>query len=53
MVEEVKKYYQFGLTTTPGPYIEKDTKDERYYLPRTYIKYSTSLDEFARIVEGT
>ncbi|MBM4764805.1 polysaccharide deacetylase family protein [Bacillus sp. B15-48] len=52
IVEEVKKYYQFGLTTTPGPFNESGVKDEQFYLPRTYIKYSTSLNEFAQIVEG-
>ncbi len=52
VVEETKKYYQFGLTTTPGPYIKSGIKDEMYYLPRIYIKYSTDLTEFAKIVEG-
>jgi peptidoglycan/xylan/chitin deacetylase (PgdA/CDA1 family) len=52
VVEETKKYYQYGLTTTPGPYIKSGIKNELYYLPRIYIKYSTTLDEFAKIVEG-
>ncbi|SEN26130.1 Polysaccharide deacetylase [Mesobacillus persicus] len=52
VIEETKKYYEFGLTTTPGQFIKKGLKDELYLLPRIYIKYSTSLDEFASLVEG-
>lgn len=52
VVEETKKNYLFGLTTTPDLYSEKKFKDELYVLPRIYIKYSTSLNEFAKIVEG-
>lgn len=52
VVEETKKYYLFGLTTTPEPFSKKGIKDERYLLPRIYIKYSTTLDEFSKIVEG-
>lgn len=51
VVEETKKYYSFGITTTPELFFEKGTKDELYYLPRIYIKYSTTLAEFARIVD--
>ncbi|WP_051591264.1 polysaccharide deacetylase family protein [Bacillus sp. UNC438CL73TsuS30] len=50
VVNETKKYYLFGLTTTPGPYIKQGIENEHYLLPRTYIKYSTSLDDFAKIV---
>jgi peptidoglycan/xylan/chitin deacetylase (PgdA/CDA1 family) len=52
VVEETKKYYQFGLTTTPSKFVKQGTKDELYLLPRIYIKYSTTLDEFAKIVAG-
>ncbi|QED48525.1 polysaccharide deacetylase family protein [Cytobacillus dafuensis] len=52
VVEETKKYYLFGLTTTPEPFSEKGSKDELYLLPRIYIKYSTTLDDFIKIVEG-
>jgi peptidoglycan/xylan/chitin deacetylase (PgdA/CDA1 family) len=51
VVAETRKYYRYGLTTTPGPFIQKGLKDELYYLPRIYIKYSTTLDEFAKIVD--
>jgi len=50
VVEETKKYYTFGLTTTPELFTEKGIPNERYLLPRIYIKYSTTLDEFAKIV---
>ncbi|RHW34039.1 polysaccharide deacetylase family protein [Lysinibacillus yapensis] len=52
VVAETKKYYLFGLTTTPELFSEKGKKDELYLLPRIYINYSTTLDEFAKIVEG-
>ncbi|MBY0122502.1 polysaccharide deacetylase family protein [Bacillus sp. S/N-304-OC-R1] len=52
VVAEVKKYYQFGLTTTPELYSKTNNANELYLLPRIYIKYSTNLEEFAKIVEG-
>lgn len=52
VVEETKENYSFGLTTTPELFSEKGMKDELYFLPRMYIKYSTTLDEFGKIVEG-
>ncbi|SDM59672.1 Peptidoglycan/xylan/chitin deacetylase, PgdA/CDA1 family [Psychrobacillus sp. OK028] len=52
VVEETKKYYLFGLATTPELFSEKGIKDEFYLLPRIYVKYSTTLDEFAKIVDG-
>lgn len=53
VVEETKKYYSFGLTTTPELFSEKGMKDERYFLPRVYVKYSTTLEEFAKLVGGS
>lgn len=52
VVEATKKYYMFGLTTTPEPFSKKGIKDELYLLPRIYVKYSTTLEDFAKIVEG-
>ena len=52
VVSEARKYYQYGLTTTPGPFIERGLKNELYLLPRIYIKYSTTLDEFIKMVES-
>lgn len=47
---ETKKYYLFGLTTTPEIYTKKGIKDELFYLPRIYVKYSTTLDAFANMI---
>lgn len=52
VVAETKKYYTFGIATTPELFSEKRIKDEYYQLPRIYIKYTTTLDDFAKIVEG-
>jgi peptidoglycan/xylan/chitin deacetylase (PgdA/CDA1 family) len=51
VVAETKKYYQYGLTTTPGPFSISGIKNELYYLPRIYIKYSTNLDDFEKAVK--
>ncbi len=52
VIAETKKYYSFGITTIPELFSKKGIKNENYLLPRIYIKYSTTLDEFAKIVEG-
>ena len=52
VITETKEYYQFGLTTTPGYYVKKGIKEERYLLPRLYVTYATTLPEFAELVEG-
>ncbi|MEH7418864.1 polysaccharide deacetylase family protein [Neobacillus drentensis] len=52
VMTETKKYYLYGLTTTPGSYTPSGIKNEQYLLPRTYVKYSTTIEEFAKIVEG-
>ena len=46
VIEETKKYYQFGLTTIPEPYVKTGEPTENYLLPRIYVKNSTTLDEF-------
>lgn len=51
VIEETKKYYSFGITTTPQKYTESGAKDELFTLPRIYIKYSTTIEDFAKIVE--
>lgn len=51
VVAETKKYYSFGLTTTPELYSEKGLKDELFLLPRIYVKYSTTINEFAKLVD--
>lgn len=52
VVKETKKYYSFGLTTTPEDYVKTGNKDELFLLPRKYVKYSTTIEEFKRIVDG-
>ncbi len=52
VVSETKKYYRFGLTTTPGAYVQKGIKNEIYLLPRIYITYSMTLTDFANAVHG-
>ncbi|WP_078433818.1 polysaccharide deacetylase family protein [Metabacillus halosaccharovorans] len=52
VIAETKKYYSFGLTTTPELFSEEGYKDELYLLPRLYVKYSTTIDEFEKVVEG-
>ncbi|MBS4218620.1 polysaccharide deacetylase family protein [Bacillus sp. FJAT-49711] len=51
VLAETKKYYSFGLTTIPEPYVEKGIKDEQYLLPRLYVKNSTTIEEFAKLVQ--
>jgi peptidoglycan/xylan/chitin deacetylase (PgdA/CDA1 family) len=50
VVEATKNYYLFGLTTIPKPYSNVGMKDELYLLPRIYVNYSTTLEEFANKV---
>jgi peptidoglycan/xylan/chitin deacetylase (PgdA/CDA1 family) len=52
VVSETKKYYRFGITTTPGAYVQKEIKNEKYLLPRIYITHSMTLKEFANAVHG-
>jgi peptidoglycan/xylan/chitin deacetylase (PgdA/CDA1 family) len=51
MIKEVKKYYLFGLTTTPGSFSKKGIENENYLLPRSYIKNSTTIENFENIIE--
>jgi peptidoglycan/xylan/chitin deacetylase (PgdA/CDA1 family) len=51
VASETKKYYTFGLTTTPELYTKKGLKNELYYLPRIYVKYSTTLGQFAKMIK--
>ena len=52
VIEETKKYYSFGLSTTPQYYSENGLENELFLLPRIYIKYSTSISDFEKIVNG-
>lgn len=50
VVSKTKTYYNYGLTTTPGPYTKQGIKNELFYLPRIYIKYSTTIEDFAKVI---
>lgn len=52
VVSETKKYYRFGLTTTPGAFSKMDIVNESYLLPRLYIKNSMTLKDFKDTVQG-
>ncbi|MDQ1145535.1 peptidoglycan/xylan/chitin deacetylase (PgdA/CDA1 family) [Bacillus sp. SORGH_AS 510] len=51
VISEAKKYYRYALTTTPEAYSPSGIQNELYVLPRIYIKYSTTLDEFDHLVK--
>jgi peptidoglycan/xylan/chitin deacetylase (PgdA/CDA1 family) len=51
LLENVKKYYLFGLTTTPGSFTQTGVENENYLLPRSYIKNSTNIKNFKNIIE--
>ena len=53
VIAETKIYYSFGITTIPKQYSKQGIKDENYLIPRIYINYSTTLKEFANIVDGS
>jgi peptidoglycan/xylan/chitin deacetylase (PgdA/CDA1 family) len=50
VVAETKKYYLYGITTTPELFSKKGIKNEHYYIPRIYVKYSTTLEDFAEAI---
>lgn len=51
VVEETKKYYKFATTTKPGQFIEKEEPDELLLMHRVRISYSTTIEQFAHLVE--
>jgi peptidoglycan/xylan/chitin deacetylase (PgdA/CDA1 family) len=52
VVTETMKYYRFGITTTPELFSEKGIKNEHYYIPRIYVKYSTTLEDFVKVLKA-
>jgi peptidoglycan/xylan/chitin deacetylase (PgdA/CDA1 family) len=52
VVAQTKTEYLFGLTTTPGSFISTGINNELYLLPRIYVKYSTTIADFAKIVQS-
>lgn len=51
VVEETKKYYKFAVTIRPGLFIEKGVPDEYYKLPRQFVRYGTTIEEFGRMLQ--
>jgi peptidoglycan/xylan/chitin deacetylase (PgdA/CDA1 family) len=52
VITTAANYYKFGVTTMPGFYMKRGKLDETLLLPRIYIKYSTTLNEFAQLING-
>ncbi|WP_312470168.1 polysaccharide deacetylase family protein [Neobacillus sp.] len=52
VVEETKKYYKFATTTKPGQFIEKGESDELLLMHRVRISNSTTINQFAALVES-
>lgn len=52
VITTAAKYYKFGVTTMPGFYIKLGKPNETLLLPRIYIKYSTTIKEFAELVNS-
>ncbi|MFK2825977.1 polysaccharide deacetylase family protein [Bacillus sp. B190/17] len=51
VVEETKKYYHYATATKPGLFIEKGQQNERLLMQRVRISYSTTLQQFAALLE--
>ncbi|MFX3624448.1 MAG: polysaccharide deacetylase family protein [Ectobacillus sp.] len=51
VIGEVKKYYRFAVTVRPGVFIEKGLPDEYYKLPRQFVTYKTTLQQFAKLLQ--
>ncbi|UOY91617.1 polysaccharide deacetylase family protein [Ectobacillus sp. JY-23] len=51
VIEETKKYYQFAVTVRAGLFKETGVSNERYKLPRQFVKYDTTLEEFKQLLQ--
>ncbi|MEH6837301.1 MULTISPECIES: polysaccharide deacetylase family protein [Priestia] len=51
VVEETKKNYTFGLSTIPKFFTESGQKNENYLIPRLYVTYSTTIEDFAKLLK--
>ncbi|HSU79530.1 MAG TPA: polysaccharide deacetylase family protein [Candidatus Angelobacter sp.] len=51
VVIATKNYYKFGLTTLPKLYVKQGKPNENYLLPRIYVYYSTTLDQFSQSLQ--
>jgi peptidoglycan/xylan/chitin deacetylase (PgdA/CDA1 family) len=52
VLEETKQYYNFAVTVQRGLFIEKGLPNEYYKLPRQFVMYKTTLEEFRRMLEA-
>ncbi|MFD0825671.1 polysaccharide deacetylase family protein [Neobacillus sp. M.A.Huq-85] len=52
VVEETKKYYHYGTTTKPGKFIESGEPDEMLLMRRVRISNSTTINQFAALVQS-
>lgn len=52
VMEETKKYYKFATTTKPGQFIETGEPNEMLLMHRVRISYSTTIKQFAALVES-
>ncbi|MBO9131250.1 polysaccharide deacetylase family protein [Bacillus sp. 165] len=50
VINETQKYYNFAVTVKKGQYIEKGLPNELYTMPRVWIEYDTTLEQFADLV---
>ncbi|WEG12140.1 polysaccharide deacetylase family protein [Pullulanibacillus sp. KACC 23026] len=50
VIRKASHYYNYGLTTLPGFYHKLWIPDENYLLPRIYVKYTTTINQFAHLV---
>lgn len=51
VVQETKKYYQFAVTVHQGLFIEKGIPNEYLKMPRQYVQYKTTLEQFAKMLK--
>ncbi|NRD78935.1 polysaccharide deacetylase family protein [Bacillus sp. BRMEA1] len=50
VVEETKKYYKYAVTTKSGEFVENGQPNELYLIHRLFIKGTTTMVEFARLL---
>lgn len=50
VINVAKKYYKYGITTDRGFVGQQAKTDALYKLPRIYVKYSTTIEDFAHTI---
>lgn len=51
IMQQTMKYYQFAVTVRHGLFIEKGAPDEYYTMPRQFVQYSTTIEQFANLLQ--